>query len=120
MWCRRRRSVEGLKRWCVSKKPGQGPGLSTVIDSVDIAWMDGESRCFLSTRRGAREGEYPRVDTVHHHQGGNNARDPTTDSHQRTHPTELPGIDAKWADTTPDEFAFEEMSADETIEIAKM
>mmetsp|Transcript_3418 Transcript_3418/g.7115 ORF Transcript_3418/g.7115 Transcript_3418/m.7115 type:complete len:182 (-) Transcript_3418:216-761(-) len=69
----RRSSIEGLKRWCLSKKPGQGPGLSTIIDSVDIDWMD-----------------------------------------------ELPNIDTKWADITPAEFAFEEMSADEVIEAAKM
>ena len=38
----RRSSIEGLKRWCLTTKPGQGPGLSTIIDSVDIAWMEGE------------------------------------------------------------------------------
>jgi len=36
----RRSSIEGLSRWCTSKKPGQGPGLSTLIVSADIEWMD--------------------------------------------------------------------------------
>ena len=36
----RRNAIEGVTRWMTSKAPGQGPGLSTAIESVDIAWLD--------------------------------------------------------------------------------